>query len=176
MINYKKYIFKEFECDVWQTLKRSKLPILIYGMGNGADKIISVFESYGIEYADVFASDGFVRGHSYRGKRVLSYSEACEIYKDEFDIVVSFGTKLPDVIERICALEEKHRVFLPALILSMVISSATGCILSLEFTAIRSLAITPSPNFSSIIGKNTDGRMLPIIEPNPRAEDNDALS
>ena len=113
MINYKKYIFKEFECDVWQTLKRSNLPILIYGMGNGADKIISVFESYGIEYADVFASDGFVRGHSYRNKRVLSYSEACEIYKDGFDIVVSFGTKLPDVIERICALEEKHRVFLP---------------------------------------------------------------
>ncbi len=113
MINYKKYIFDEFDCDVWNTLKRSSLPILIYGMGNGADKIISVFESYGISYADVFASDGFVRGHSYKGKRVLSYSEACEKYKDGFDIVVSFGTKLPDVIERICALEEKHSVFAP---------------------------------------------------------------
>lgn len=113
MINYKKYIFDEFECDVWHTLKNSNLPILIYGMGNGADKIISVFEEYGIEYADVFASDGFVRGHSYRGKRVLSYSEACEKYQSGFDIVVSFGTKLPDVIERICALEEKHRVFAP---------------------------------------------------------------
>lgn len=113
MINYKKYIFDEFECDVWHTLKSSNLPILIYGMGNGADKIISVFEKYGIEYSDVFASDGFVRGHSYRGKRVLSYSEACEKYSNGFDIVVSFGSKLPEVIDRISALEENHRVFLP---------------------------------------------------------------
>ena len=113
MINYKKYIFDTFECDVWHTLKASNLPILIYGMGNGADKIISVFEEYGIVYSDIFASDGFVRGHSYKGKRVLSYSEACEKYKDGFDVVVSFGTKLPEVIDRISSLEEKHRVFLP---------------------------------------------------------------
>ncbi|MBO5379805.1 MAG: FkbM family methyltransferase [Clostridia bacterium] len=113
MINYKKYIFDGFGCDVWHTLKDSKKPILIYGMGNGADKIISVFEKYIIEYSDVFASDGFVRGHSYRGKRVLSYSEACEKYAGDFDIVVSFGSKLPEVIDRIEALEENHRVFLP---------------------------------------------------------------
>ena len=102
MINYKKYIFDEFDCDVWHTLAESNLPILIYGMGNGVDKIISVFEERGISYDDVFASDGFVRGHSYRGKRVLSYSEACEKYAGDFDIVVSFGSKLPEVIDRIC--------------------------------------------------------------------------
>ncbi|MBQ8545916.1 MAG: FkbM family methyltransferase [Clostridia bacterium] len=113
MINYKKFIFNDFDSDVWTTLSRSKLPILIYGMGNGADKIINVFEKYGIEYQDVFASDGFVRGHFYKGKRVISYSEACEKYKDGFDIVVSFGSKLPDVIERIYSLEEKHNVYAP---------------------------------------------------------------
>ena len=113
MINYKNIIFNDFECDIWHTLKSSNLPILIYGMGNGADKIISVFEKYKIEYCDVFASDGFVRGHSYKGKRVLSYSEACEKYPNGFDIVVSFGSKLQDVINRIYSLEEKHRVYSP---------------------------------------------------------------
>ena len=52
-------------------------------MGNGADKIINEFENQGIEYQDVFASDGFVRGHSFRGKRVLSYSEAIEKYGED---------------------------------------------------------------------------------------------
>ncbi len=113
MINYKNIIFNDFQCDIWNELKSSNMPILIYGMGNGADKIISVFERYGIKYQDVFASDGFVRGHSYRGKRVLSYSEAKEKYKDGFDIVVSFGSKLPDVIDRIYSLESEHRVYSP---------------------------------------------------------------
>ena len=48
MINYKNIIFDEFDSDIWHTLKNSNLPILIYGMGNGADKIISVFEKYQI--------------------------------------------------------------------------------------------------------------------------------
>lgn len=113
MTNYKKIIFDTFDSDVWHTLKRSNLPVLIYGMGNGADKIINVFEKYNIEYQDVFASDGFVRGHSYKGKRVISYSEALGKYKDGFDIVVSFGSKLEDVITRIYDLEKKHRVFSP---------------------------------------------------------------
>ena len=113
MINYKNKIFDKFNKDVWDTLKDSSLPILIYGMGNGADKIIKVFEDYGIEYMDVFASDGFVRGHSYKGKKVLSYSEAKEKYPMGFDIVVSFGSKLPEVIERIYSLEAEHNVYSP---------------------------------------------------------------
>ncbi len=113
MINYKNIIFDEFDCDIWHTLKSSDSPILIYGMGNGADKIISVFEKYQITYCDVFASDGFVRGHFYKGKRVISYSEACEKYPNGFDIVVSFGSKIPEVIERIFSLESNHRVYAP---------------------------------------------------------------
>lgn len=112
MINYRDIIFDTFSCDVWQTLLSSSKPILIYGMGNGADKIISVMERYGISYQDVFASDGFVRGHSYRGKTVLSYSQAVSKYGD-FDIVVSFGSKLPDVIDRIYSLEKMHNVYAP---------------------------------------------------------------
>lgn len=113
MNNYKNIIFDTFDCDIWHTLKKSEKPILIYGMGNGADKIISAFSHYDINYCDVFASDGFVRGHQYRGKTVISYSEAVKKYGNDFDIVVSFGSKLPDVIELIYSLEKNHRVYSP---------------------------------------------------------------
>ena len=111
MNNYKNIIFDTFDCDIWHTLQKSVNPILIYGMGNGADKIIAAFEKYDIEYSDVFASDGFVRGHKYRGKTVISYSEAKEKYGNHFDIVVSFGSKLPEVINLIYSLEENHNVY-----------------------------------------------------------------
>lgn len=113
MNKFKKTIFDSFNVDLWTYLKTVKKPILIYGMGNGADKIISVFEDYGIKYSDVFASDGFVRGHSYKGKIVLSYSQACEKYGNDFIIIVSFGTRLPDIMNFIYSLTEKHEVFAP---------------------------------------------------------------
>ena len=45
MNEYKKIIFNEFSVDCWTFLKNASLPILIYGMGNGADKIISVLKN-----------------------------------------------------------------------------------------------------------------------------------
>ena len=113
MTNYKNKIFDTFDCDLWTHLKNSTKPILIYGMGNGADKIISYFEEYGIEYKDVFASDGFVRGHLYREKRVISYTEACEKYGNDFIIVLSFGSRLPDVMNLMYELDKKHEFYAP---------------------------------------------------------------
>jgi len=113
MINYKKHIFDGFDCDLWKYLRTASKPILIYGMGNGADKIIGYFEQYGIEYMDVFASDGFVRGHSFRGKTVISYSDACKKYGDDFIIVLSFGSRLPDVMKLMYDLDKKHEFFAP---------------------------------------------------------------
>ena len=43
--------------DVWTALSETKKPIIMYGMGDGADKILSVMEKYGIEPADFMASD-----------------------------------------------------------------------------------------------------------------------
>ena len=76
--------------DLWTYLSDSDKKIVMYGMGNGADKIIKVCEKYGIEIADFFASDGFVRGHSFHGKVVLSYSQAKEKY-GKFIVLLSFA-------------------------------------------------------------------------------------
>ncbi|MBQ9779402.1 MAG: FkbM family methyltransferase [Clostridia bacterium] len=90
--------------DLWHYLKAqsdSGRPILLYGMGNGADKIISVCEKFGITVKDCFASDGFVRGHSFHGRRVLSFSEARETYGDGMIVLLSFASSRSDVLELI---------------------------------------------------------------------------
>ena len=91
--------FSEPMGDLWQYLASTEKTVVMYGMGNGADKILAVCEKFGIEVADFFASDGFVRGHSFHGKRVLSYTEVKEKYGAENLIVLlSFASSLPDVL------------------------------------------------------------------------------
>ena len=71
----------EYPCksDVWDVLARETRPIAVYGMGNGADKLFRRFEKYGIKVSEVFASDGFVRGHSFRGFKVKSFSDIYDL-------------------------------------------------------------------------------------------------
>jgi len=98
--------------DIWNKLKSAVNPIILYGMGDGADKILKVFERYDIEISGVFASDEFVRGHSFHGFKVMKFSEVCEIF-DNFIIIVSFATALPDVIDRIYDLSRRYELYIP---------------------------------------------------------------
>ncbi|MBQ4116239.1 MAG: FkbM family methyltransferase [Clostridia bacterium] len=98
--------------DLWKYLQQTNKPIVMYGMGNGADKILERFDSLGIEVADFFASDGFVRGHSFHGKTVLSFSEIKEKYED-FIIILSFASSLDDVLDWFYTLNEKHEMYAP---------------------------------------------------------------
>lgn len=95
-------IMTKIKLDLWSYLAATDKPIVMYGMGNGADKILSVCEKKGIEVSDFFASDGFVRGHSFHGKTVLSYSAVKEKYGEgNFIVLLSFASSLPDVIANI---------------------------------------------------------------------------
>ena len=98
--------------DLWKYLQQADSPIVMYGMGNGADKILERFDSLGIEVADFFASDGFVRGHSFHGKTVLSFSEIKEKYNN-FIIILSFASSLDDVLDWFYKLNEKHEMYAP---------------------------------------------------------------
>lgn len=100
------------EKDVWQKLKEDGKPTVIYGMGDAAERIIKILQENGIEPDDIFASDEFVRGHSFLGKKVLKYSQICEKYED-FNIVLAFATHIPDVLNRIKQMNTEHSVFAP---------------------------------------------------------------
>ena len=100
------------EKNVWDTLKESKKPVILYGMGLGAEKVMSVLNENGIKIDGIFASDEFVRGHSFKGMRVMKYSEVCEKYED-FNVVLCFASRLDEVIEHIEKIDSVHSVFSP---------------------------------------------------------------
>lgn len=100
------------EKNVWDTLKDSDKPLVLYGMGLGAEKIMSELEQRGMRADDIFASDEFVRGHSFKGYKVLRYSEVCEKYKD-FNVVLCFASHIDEVIDRIAEIDGEHTVFAP---------------------------------------------------------------
>ena len=64
--------------DLWAYLAKTQRPIFLYGMGDGADKILNVLLSRGISIQGIFASDAFVRGHSFRGFPVRRYRDVLE--------------------------------------------------------------------------------------------------
>ena len=101
------------ETDWLDALRRTDEPVLLYGMGSGADKILALLSGAGIRVAGVFASDGFVRGHSYRGMRVLTRREAEERF-GSFTALLAFGLEGgPD--EALRAVASRHRLLAPNL-------------------------------------------------------------
>lgn len=97
--------------DGIEYLRTSGKKVLLYGMGNGAEKAHALLTSKGIEVSGVFASDGFVRGHSFMGYPVLSLSAAEELYGD-FIAVLSFGLegRKADILQNVAA---RHHLYVP---------------------------------------------------------------
>lgn len=100
------------EKPLWNYLKTTDKPIVLYGMGNGADMIIEVLDSLGISHSDVFASDGFVRGHSFHGKKVLTFSQVKEKY-DDFIILMTFAIHDRETLDRVKAMSEEYELYSP---------------------------------------------------------------
>ena len=98
--------------DVWSTVKSSKKPVVLYGMGNGADKIIKVLESKGISVSGVFASDGFSSNKIFHGFNVTSYLTAKKNFGD-MTVLVSFGSSRPEVLENIKRIAKEQELYAP---------------------------------------------------------------
>ena len=98
--------------SVWDKLKAEKKPIFIYGMGDGALKIMSVFRKRGITLAGIFASDDFVRGHSFEGYKVHKLSEVEEMV-DDFVVVLAFAAGYQSIVDKVHEIAEKHTLYVP---------------------------------------------------------------
>lgn len=98
--------------SVWETLKSTKEPVIMYGTGNGADKVFEVFEQLGIRVAGVTASDGFVRERYFHDFRVTPIGDFSESY-EKFTVVITFGSSRPEVIENIKEIAKKQNVLVP---------------------------------------------------------------
>lgn len=100
------------EKSLWNRLQSESRPVVLYGMGDGAEKILRVCKERGIEVSGVFASDEFVRGQNFCGfpVRTLAQTEAA---LGDFVILLAFGSFLPEVMERILRISERHTLFAP---------------------------------------------------------------
>lgn len=100
--------------DLWEKLSSEHRTVVLYGMGNGADKILTVCKEKNIPVADVFASDGFVRGHLFHGKPVLSFSEVKNRYGTKnLTVLLSFGTSRPEVLSLIQSVASEVELYAP---------------------------------------------------------------
>jgi FkbM family methyltransferase len=98
--------------SVWDFLARTEKKIVLYGMGNGADKILEHLHSLGKKPAGIFASDEFVRGQKFHGLTVQNY-QSIKAELGDFVVVLAFGSELPEVLERFYALAQAHQVVAP---------------------------------------------------------------
>ncbi len=93
-------------------VRTAGLPVYIYGMGSGGEKMLGWCRDNGIAVTGVFASDDFVRGQSFCGYKVKSLAQA-EKESGELTVLLGFGTDLPDVMSRIESIEKRHLLLAP---------------------------------------------------------------
>ena len=96
----------------WEYLRESDLPIILYGTGNGADKVIDELERLKISLYGVTASDGFVRKRIFRGFEVKALSDF-ESELSDFVVIVGFGTQRQEVIDNIISISKRHKLLVP---------------------------------------------------------------
>lgn len=102
------------EPSLWERLQSVQKPLVLYGMGDGADKLFAALGELGLAPAGVFASDDFVRGQSCHGLPVLTYDEAKRRF-GAMCVLVSFGSERPEVLARIRAIMREQEVYAPHL-------------------------------------------------------------
>ena len=96
----------------WERIKNCGKPVLIYGMGNGSEKILRLFDRFGITCDGVFASDDFVRGQSFCGYKVQRFSDIMSDPTDKL-IVLGFGSSLDEIMQRIESIEQRFELIAP---------------------------------------------------------------
>lgn len=164
--------------DLWHYLKSesdSGRPILLYGMGNGADKILAACEKYGITVRDCFASDGFVRGHAFHGRRVLSFTEARASYGDGMIVLLSFASSRPEVLDLIDRVASVCELYAPDVPVcgDTLFDSAFYQAHKAEFAAARDLLADDASRrvYDDIITYKLSGRMDILRTTESEAED-----
>ncbi|MGN0453509.1 MAG: FkbM family methyltransferase [Ruminococcus sp.] len=100
------------EKSSWEKLKESSEPVIIYGTGNGADRVLDEFERLGIKASGVIASKGFVRSRNFRGFRVQSLEDIENQYSS-FTLALSFASAVPEVMDNIKRICGAHRIIMP---------------------------------------------------------------
>lgn len=160
---------------LWTALQKESRPILIYGMGNGAEKILALSKEYGITISGVFASNDHAREITFCGYQVMSYDEAINKHDDAV-ILIAFGVYQEDVLLRIEELSRRYTVLVPDLPLmgGSILTPETLDLRRKEIHLARSLLSDEKSLkvFDAMLEAKLTGALLPHFrEDTPREED-----
>lgn len=100
------------ENTLWEYLKTAGKPVVLYGTGDGADKVLARLAETGVPVSGIFASDEFVRGQQFHGFTVQAYSELLAL-REKVIVLIAFASELPDVMERFYKLASVHETYAP---------------------------------------------------------------
>lgn len=100
------------ENTLWEYLKTAGKPVVLYGTGDGADKVLARLAETGVPVSGIFASDEFVRGQKFHGFTVRTYSELLAL-REKVIVLIAFASELPDVLERFYKLASVHETYAP---------------------------------------------------------------
>jgi len=98
--------------DLWTKLKSATKPIMLYGIGNGADKIYSELTANGIKINGVFSTAGFVRDKIIYGFPLTDYDTAKKQHP-EMIVLVCFGSNRKEVFEEINRISAEQELYFP---------------------------------------------------------------
>ncbi len=98
--------------DIWEYLQTQQKPVVIYGMGDGAQKIMNVCEQKGIKISGVFASDDFARYNQFAGFTVGKLADIKAQF-DDFIILLAFAVFRQPGLEKIYSIAKEHELYAP---------------------------------------------------------------
>ena len=107
---------KTYKKDLWNYLKEQTSlgrKVVLYGTGDGADKIIVRLDSYGVPVSGVFASPGFVRNRTFHDMKVMSFEDCLEAFGSDLIVLMCFGSSRPEVISYVDEISSKCEFYAP---------------------------------------------------------------
>lgn len=104
--------FIKEQLSLWDYLKEVRKPIVLYGTGDGADKILDRLQEEEISVEDIYVSDEFARGQTFRGYTVKPFSLLLRTEKPLI-VLIAFASERPELLERFYALNELQETYAP---------------------------------------------------------------
>ena len=97
---------------LWDYLNTADKPVVLYGTGDGADKVLDRLAACGVPVSGIFASDEFVRGQRFRGFTVRKFSELLAL-RESVIVLIAFASERPDLLDRFYKLVRVHETYAP---------------------------------------------------------------
>ncbi len=111
-MNIKNSDFQPPLSDLWDSLKADPRPLVLYGTGNGADRIIDILEKENIEISGIFSSAAFVRERYFRGYKVTDF-ETCKREFPDMLVLMCFGSGREDVLINVRNIARTNEILAP---------------------------------------------------------------